>query len=313
MKRIIKLMALLGVIAVIFCACKAETGIKVPKAAKKLKGKNYHDVVQMFEEAGFTNIETVPHEDLLEGQADNDGRTESIAIDGEKRFDAEARFESDALVVIVYHTFAESEDNGAFYDGISPVVTVSDNDLSVEDRRVVIDAEDDNEYEPVVRVDDEDGEETDNRNVTIQSDDNSDSRDTEMNGILADTSTNQTYTVDNSSEVQQLFANDYPGIDDLSIFADMYEGKQIGFDATLMDKTDAGNSEVNLVVCYGDRSVSDKVFPGPEFKVLNVSLNSFSEINNIIPGDKIRIVVKLLPYEEGYYSYNANLVSIEKR
>lgn len=83
--------------------------IAVPITSKDAKGKNYIDVVSLFQEAGFINVKTIAKPDIITGWFTDDGEIESITINGEKRFSLDSRFRPDAEIIITYHTFKDKQ------------------------------------------------------------------------------------------------------------------------------------------------------------------------------------------------------------
>lgn len=83
--------------------------ISVPRSSKEMKGANYENVVDEFKSAGFANIELVIKYDIITGWLTDDGEVESVVINGEKKFSAEAQFRPDAKIVITYHTLKKNE------------------------------------------------------------------------------------------------------------------------------------------------------------------------------------------------------------
>lgn len=59
--------------------------IPVPAASSKIKGMNYKDVVDLFEEAGFTNVTTIESTDKA-GLFHDANEVKEISIAGDKRF-----------------------------------------------------------------------------------------------------------------------------------------------------------------------------------------------------------------------------------
>lgn len=74
---------------------------------EEIKGKNYSETVDYFEQQGFTDIQTEKIEDLVTGWLVKDGEVEEVTIDGLSSFEEESVFEPDAKIVIYYHTFDE--------------------------------------------------------------------------------------------------------------------------------------------------------------------------------------------------------------
>jgi DNA-directed RNA polymerase subunit RPC12/RpoP len=84
---------------------ESKTKAKVPESSKKLKGKNYQDVIAGLQAAGFTSITTAKLTDLVNGWVTKDGEVEKVSINGVSDFKADASFPKDAEIVISYHTF----------------------------------------------------------------------------------------------------------------------------------------------------------------------------------------------------------------
>lgn len=84
---------------------------KAPKSQSELKGKNYQDVVTLFESAGFNNIETEKIEDLIMGWITKDGEVESVSVGGDTEYSTSKWYSKDTKVRISYHTFPEKENN----------------------------------------------------------------------------------------------------------------------------------------------------------------------------------------------------------
>lgn len=84
--------------------------ISVGVSSSELVGKNYEDVVSTLKEAGFTNVETEILDDLITGWLKEDGEVEKVKIDGKTSFSSDSKFDDDAKIVVVYHTFPESEE-----------------------------------------------------------------------------------------------------------------------------------------------------------------------------------------------------------
>ena len=58
----------------------------IPFSSSEAKGRNYSEVVKQLEDAGFTNVETVPIRDLVTGILTHDGSVEKITINGDAEF-----------------------------------------------------------------------------------------------------------------------------------------------------------------------------------------------------------------------------------
>lgn len=87
------------------CSTPRKGEIKVTINAKDYIGINYEQVEEKFKDMGFTNIKTVPEEDLITGWINKEGQTDKITIDDNSKFEEDDIFSKDAEVVITYHSF----------------------------------------------------------------------------------------------------------------------------------------------------------------------------------------------------------------
>lgn len=79
--------------------------IKVPKAVFDYEDKNYVTMEALFESAGFTNVKSIPLNDLAVGLLKKPGVVESIMINGQPVSYVRRRFLPNAAVVISYHSY----------------------------------------------------------------------------------------------------------------------------------------------------------------------------------------------------------------
>ena len=85
----------------------------LPLSRKDMVGKDYKQVNQQLEDAGFTNIILYPNPDIEDGfnpLKKNDGEIQSVTINGSSDFDKNTTFNNDVLIRIIYHTYMEKED-----------------------------------------------------------------------------------------------------------------------------------------------------------------------------------------------------------
>ena len=80
--------------------------VKVTVDPKNYIGVNYEEVEEKFEDMGFTNVKSVPKEDLITGWINKEGETDKITINNDS-FKKDEIFSEDAEVVITYHSFKE--------------------------------------------------------------------------------------------------------------------------------------------------------------------------------------------------------------
>lgn len=84
--------------------------IESPLSAKDCKNKNYNDIKEKFESAGFTNVETKPLGDMIVGILSTENEVKRVEIDGTSSFDKGDSFDKSAKVVISYHSYPEKEE-----------------------------------------------------------------------------------------------------------------------------------------------------------------------------------------------------------
>ena len=80
-----------------------------PISSEDAEGKNYKDIVNKFENAGFVNVKSKPIYDLVTGWLKSDGEVEEILIDGDDDVSTYSSFRPDAEVIIRYHTFKKNK------------------------------------------------------------------------------------------------------------------------------------------------------------------------------------------------------------
>lgn len=78
-------------------------------SSKDAKGMNYEEVIDAFEDAGFTNIKTEIEYDIVTGWLTEDGEVKSVTINGDKKFDSNDKYRLDAEIIITYHTLAKNK------------------------------------------------------------------------------------------------------------------------------------------------------------------------------------------------------------
>ncbi len=81
--------------------------VGVPLSSSDIEKQNYEIILRQFEDAGFTNIQVEKLEDLVTGWLTKDGQIEQVTIDGDASFSKNHKYEKDAKVTIIYHTFPE--------------------------------------------------------------------------------------------------------------------------------------------------------------------------------------------------------------
>lgn len=102
---------------------KSDGKISVGVSSSELVGRNYEEVVSTLQNAGFTNIETEVLDDLIFGWLTEDGEVENVEIEGSTTFSSDSRFETSAKIVVVYHTFPDTEQTSNTTTGDQALVT----------------------------------------------------------------------------------------------------------------------------------------------------------------------------------------------
>jgi len=84
-----------------------EGQIKAPLSSSDAYELNYEDVIKQFEQAGFTNVDTMKIEDLVVGWLASDGGVDKITIDGDEDYSTSSWYDPTAQVLVNYHTYPE--------------------------------------------------------------------------------------------------------------------------------------------------------------------------------------------------------------
>ena len=87
-----------------------DTGdkVRVPFAISDFESKNYSAGEAVFQSAGFTNIKSVPLNDLRLGLLKKPGMVESVTINGHSITCGGKKFLPNAPVEISYHSFSKT-------------------------------------------------------------------------------------------------------------------------------------------------------------------------------------------------------------
>ena len=87
-----------------------DNEIKLDISASDLKYKNYREVINILETAGFTNIKTDVLYDIFWGFT-SEGELETVTIDGRSEFKKGEVFTKDAEIIVTYHMPEEDDPN----------------------------------------------------------------------------------------------------------------------------------------------------------------------------------------------------------
>ena len=81
--------------------------IRIPSDVDEFTNKNYQSIEAKFRSAGFSNIQSIPLNDLTTGFLKKPNMVESITINGKSvdEYNSRAKLSPDASIVISYHSF----------------------------------------------------------------------------------------------------------------------------------------------------------------------------------------------------------------
>ena len=111
MKKTVKfIIAFLFIITLVGCGGNNHEGeAKTPSGSSVQKGRDYEEVIDKFEEQGFTNVKTAILDDLITGWLIKDGEVESVSVDGDEDYSSDTWYPNNVEVIVTYHTFREKE------------------------------------------------------------------------------------------------------------------------------------------------------------------------------------------------------------
>jgi major membrane immunogen (membrane-anchored lipoprotein) len=95
-------------LSVLLTACGANKEmVETPAGIHLERGRNYKEVIEDFEDKGFTNIKTETIPDLVYGRSFRNGEVEQISVGGDTDYDSGVRVPADTEVIIRYHTYSQ--------------------------------------------------------------------------------------------------------------------------------------------------------------------------------------------------------------
>ena len=113
MKKISKLVCLLF-LSLLLAGCggsKADM-VETPANMRMQRGRNYREVIEDFQDKGFTNIKTNKIEDLQYGFVVRYEQVETITVGGDSNYDSGVKVPADTEVIISYHGYKTSSEEG---------------------------------------------------------------------------------------------------------------------------------------------------------------------------------------------------------
>ena len=97
-----------AIVSIMLMACaKPVDKVQTPADNRLERGRNYKEVIEDFEDKGFTNIKTEPIADQVYGRSIRDGEVDHISVGGDINYDSGVLVPADTEVVIYYHTYSK--------------------------------------------------------------------------------------------------------------------------------------------------------------------------------------------------------------
>ena len=79
--------------------------LRVPNSSKNYIGKQYVDVINEFQKAGFTHIEQEEQRKSKKGLLSKNGNVASVSVNGQTQFIKDEWFDEKSIIKIIYHTY----------------------------------------------------------------------------------------------------------------------------------------------------------------------------------------------------------------
>lgn len=106
--------------------------------------KTFAGILIELTNSGFTNVKTIPIEDLITGWLTKDGEIESISIDGDTDFISGRKYDPGVEVEIQYHTFPSDTESEAEESSEAP---------ETDDSQSISETDQEDEEAPNITVD----------------------------------------------------------------------------------------------------------------------------------------------------------------
>lgn len=113
MKKISKLVCLLF-LSLLLAGCGTSNSemVETPANMRMQRGRNYREVIEDFQDKGFTNIKTRKIEDLQYGFVVRYEQVETITVGGDSNYDSGVKVPADTEVIISYHGYKTGGEEG---------------------------------------------------------------------------------------------------------------------------------------------------------------------------------------------------------
>lgn len=266
-----------------FSGCSDHSGeAKTPSASSVLSGSNYNDVVTIFKDKGFTNIELETIDDLITGWLTKEGEVEEVSVGGDVDYSPDKWVPADTQVVIRYHVFPSEPTEEATDAPTEALLETESQDTTVETESVVATEGDTTVVEPETTT------------ATVAP-------------------TPAVLTKDNCAEFADILSNDCD-YTDIERFAVKYKGKEISFKGRIdyCDLNEDYNTRFDYLVSYGDYNPDTQI--GPSFKFENVNYYDLhTDIPEVTVGLNVLIVAKIEYFDSNTGLFYLDPVSISAR
>ncbi len=294
-----------------------ENEVKTPNSASYYYGKNYKDVINELQNAGFNNIKTEVLYDVVLGLFTTAEDVETVSINGKTDFKKNAIFEKDAQIVVTYHDWWDNEPNEDDLEimdenGIyAPISSKDAKGLSYENvKNQFINAGFTNvKYSNVTGYDREESIDSVLYIEINYSQEYKTNLKLKKDVKVVIYKYIGTYNEDNCEDLVELLNVKDPGGDIVESFANKYDNEYIEFDGCVraINKTDGYNTRYDVL--FGAKDFDMNHAWGPNFKLICVYLGG--ETYKV--GQNIHMVARVDKYDKIREWFIIDLVHIEKR
>lgn len=110
-------------VEIVYHVKKPIMTLNIAFSSKQAKNKNYEDIQKQLEDAGFTEVNIQPLNDLNKISLTKPGTIESFSIDGQTVWEENSAFDSNADIQITFHSLKEDAE---IEEDVAPAVDITD-------------------------------------------------------------------------------------------------------------------------------------------------------------------------------------------
>jgi hypothetical protein len=256
------------------CGSGDDGRIRMPSSSSNYAKMDFAEVETELRAAGFTNVQSVPLEDLITGILNKEGEVKEVSVDGRTTFSTDTKHFPNVEIVVYYHSFPIKESSEQTSQEVVGQSETMDDAGEAESGNDISEA-------------------------NVGSTEGNTGDEVIVNDIYDDFS--KVIATTNSAD---------PIIKE---FALTYIGQKIEFDAcvTYLDFYRNYNTRYDILVSTGDYVDEDTANHGPTFKFENVGATTLSY--NVKVGDNVTVVAEIVSYNEDTGIFRLSLDSIEQR